>query len=170
MRMARQGVGPMSAHRTLTHMAHFERWAGQRLDPGPEAIDRELLEDYLAHVRRLPHSDFEREARLVSLDTMLSLARALEIESFAPSACYLRGELAQRTTKRLPRFYDEHVAAQFDDLGQPGAVDRPARPDRVLGDAPRRAADQLGVLAQARLPGRRPGWAAMADVSGSQGR
>ena len=81
VRMARQGVGLLSAHRTLTHMAHFERWAGQRLDRGPEAIDRELLEDYLAHVRRLPHSDFEREARLVSLDTMLSLARALDIES-----------------------------------------------------------------------------------------
>ncbi len=46
---------------------------------------------------------------------MLSLARALGIESFAPSACYLRGEVAQRSTRRLPRFYDEHVAAQFDD-------------------------------------------------------
>jgi integrase len=115
VRMARQGVGPTSAHRTLTHMAHFERWAGERLDLGPEAIDRALLEDYLAHVRRLPYSDTERECRLVSLDTMLSLARALGIESFATSACYLRGELVQRTTKRLPRFYDEHVAAQFDD-------------------------------------------------------
>ena len=115
VRMARQGVGPTSAHRMLVHTAHFERWAGERLDRGPEAIDRRLLEDYLAHVRSLPYSDYEREHRLVSLDTMLSLARALEIESFSPSACYLRGELAQRTTKRLPRFYDEHVAAQFDD-------------------------------------------------------
>ena len=43
VRMARQGVGPTSAHRTLTHMAHFERWAGERLDRGPEAIDRALL-------------------------------------------------------------------------------------------------------------------------------
>lgn len=115
VRMSRQGVGPTSAHRTLTHMAHFERWAGERLDAGPEAIDRQLLEGYLAHVRRLPYSDPEREARLVSLDTMLSLARALQIESFAPSACYLRGELIQRTTRRLPRFYDEQVTAQFDD-------------------------------------------------------
>jgi hypothetical protein len=115
VRMARQGVGPTSAHRTLVHVAHFERWAGERLGGGPEAIDRELLEDYLAHVRRLPYSAAEREHRLVSLDTMLSLARALGIESFSPSACYLRGELAQRTTKRLPRFYDEHVCAQFDD-------------------------------------------------------
>lgn len=115
VRMARQGVGPTSAHRTLIHTAHFERWAGERLDRGPEAIDRRLLEDYLAHVRGLPYSDAEREHRLVSLDAMLSLARALEIESFSPSACYLRGELAQRKTKRLPRFYDEHVAAQFDD-------------------------------------------------------
>jgi integrase len=79
------------------------------------AIDRRLLEDYLAHVRGLPYSDAEREHRLASLDTTLSLARALEIESFSPSACYLRGELAQRSTKRLPRFYDEYVAAQFDD-------------------------------------------------------
>jgi hypothetical protein len=55
-------------------MAHFERWAGERLDRGPGAIDRALLEDYLAHVRRLPYSDVERESRLVSLDTMLSLA------------------------------------------------------------------------------------------------
>lgn len=127
VRMARQGVGPISAHRTLVHTMHFERWAGERLDPGPEAIDRRLLEDYLVHVRSLPYSDTEREARLVSLDTMLSLARALEIESFAPSACYLRGELVQRRTKRLPRFYDEHVSAQFDDpanlarLTDPGA-------------------------------------------------
>ena len=128
VRMARQGVGPTSAHRTLTHMAHFERWAGERLDRGPEAIDRALLEDYLAHVRRLPYSENERESRLVSLDTMLSLARALEIESFAPSACYLRGELAQRATKRLPRFYDEHVAAQFDDpVNQGRLIDPPAR-------------------------------------------
>jgi hypothetical protein len=66
VRMARQGVGPMSAHRTLVHTAHFERWAGERLDRGPEAIDRRLLEDYLAHVRRLPYSDAEREHRLVS--------------------------------------------------------------------------------------------------------
>ena len=126
VRMARQGVGPTSAHRTLTHMAHFERWAGERLDRGPEAIDRALLEDYLAHVRRLPYSEDEREIRLVSLDTMLSLARALEIESFAPSACYLRGELAQRKTKRLPRFYDEHVAAQFDDPANQARLADPA--------------------------------------------
>jgi integrase len=115
VRMARQGVGPTSAYRTLVHTSHFERWAGERLDAGPEAVDRKLLEDYLAHVRGLPYSAAEREHRLVSLDAMLSLARALEIESFSPSACYLRGELAQRTGRRLPRFYDEHVAAQFDD-------------------------------------------------------
>ena len=154
VRMARQGVGPTAAHRTLTHTAHFERWAGERLDPGPEAIDRALLEGYLAHVRRLPYSEAEREHRLVSLDTMLSLARALEIESFAPSACYLRGEVVQRKTKRAPRFYDEHVAAQFDDPANQAQVDGPASSDRVSGDAPRRAADQLRVLAQARLPGR----------------
>jgi len=128
VRMSRQGVGPTSAHRTLTHMAHFERWAGERLEAGPGAIDRALLEDYLAHVRRLPYSDCERESRLVSLDTMLSLARALEIESFSASACYLRGELAQRTAKRLPRFYDEHVAAQFDDpANRARLTDPPAR-------------------------------------------
>ena len=126
VRMARQGVGPTSAHRTLVHMAHFERWAGERLDRGPEAIDRRLLEDYLAHVRGLPYSDAEREHRLVSLDTMLSLARALEIESFSPSACYLRGELAQRTDQRLPRFYDEHVAAQFDDPANRARLTDPA--------------------------------------------
>lgn len=127
VRMARQGVGPTSAGRTLVHMAHFERWAGERLDGGPQAIDRGLLEDYLAHVRRLPYSAAEREHRLVSLDTTLSLARALGIESFSASACYLRGELAQRTGRRLPRFYDEHVTGQFDDpvnrarLGDPAA-------------------------------------------------
>jgi integrase len=126
VRMSRQGVGPTSAHRTLVHMAHFERWAGERLDAGPVAIDRQLLEGYLAHVRSLPYSDYEREHRLVSLDTMLSLARALEIESFATSACYLRGELAQRTTKRLPRFYDEHVAAQFDDPANLARLTDPA--------------------------------------------
>ena len=126
VRMARQGVGPTSAHRTLTHTAHFERWAGERLDRGPEAIDRALLEEYLAHVRRLPYSDAEREHRLVSLDTTLSLARALGIESFSPSACYLRGELAQRKGKRLPRFYDEHVAAQFDDPANRARLTDPA--------------------------------------------
>lgn len=115
VRMARQGVGPTSAHRTLVHVGHFERWAGHRLDAGPEAIDRPLLEDYLAHVRGLAYSRAEREHRLVSLDTVLSLSRALGIESFSTSACYLRGELVQRGTRRLPRFYDEHVAAQFDD-------------------------------------------------------
>jgi integrase len=115
VRMARQGVGPTSAHRTLVHMAHFECWAAERLDGGPQAIDRRLLEDYLAHVRRLPYSAAEREHRLVSLDATLSLARALGIESFSASACYLRGELAQRTGRRLPRFYDEHVTGQFDD-------------------------------------------------------
>jgi hypothetical protein len=167
-RMARQGVGPTSAHRTLVHTAHFERWAGERLDRGPEAIDRRLLEDYLAHVRSLPYSDAEREHRLVSLDTTLSLARALEIETFSASACYLRGELAQRTTERLPRFYDEHVAARFDDPANRARLSR--RADRVFGDAPCRAADQLGVLAEARLSGGRPGRATMADVSRSQRR
>ena len=126
VRMARQGVGPTSAYRTLMHVAHFERWAGQRLDRGPEAIDRRLLEDYLTHVRGLPYSAAEREHRLVSLDAMLSLARALEIESFSASACYLRGELAQRTGRRLPRFYDEHVAAQFDDPGNRARLTDPA--------------------------------------------
>jgi integrase len=126
VRMARQGVGPTSAYRTLVHTAHFERWAGGRLDRGPEAIDRRLLEEYLAHVRSLPYSAAEREHRLVSLDAMLSLARALEIESFSPSACYLRGELAQRTGKRLPRFYDEHVAAQFDDPANRARLTDPA--------------------------------------------
>ncbi|MGZ4238252.1 MAG: tyrosine-type recombinase/integrase [Solirubrobacteraceae bacterium] len=126
VRMARQGVGPTSAYRTLMHVAHFERWAGLRLDPGPEAIDRRLLEDYLTHVRGLPYSAAEREHRLVSLDAMLSLARALEIESFTASACYLRGELAQRTGRRLPRFYDEHVAAQFDDPANRARLTDPA--------------------------------------------
>ncbi len=126
VRMARQGVGPTSAYRTLVHTAHFERWAGERLDRGPEAIDRQLLEDYMAHVRGLPYSDYEREHRLVSLDTMLSLARALEIESFSVSACFLRGEIMQRKTKRLPRFYDEHVAAQFDDPASLARLTDPA--------------------------------------------
>ena len=62
----------------------------------------------------------------MSLDTMLSLARALGIESFSPSACYLRGELVQRTTRRLPRFYDEHVAAQFDDPANRARLTDPA--------------------------------------------
>jgi integrase len=126
VRMARQGVGPTHAHRTLVHMTHFERWAGARLDAGPDAIDRRLLEDYLTHVRGLPYTDGEREARLVSLDTVLALSRALEIESFSVSACYLRGELAQRTTKRLPRFYDQHVSAQFDDLANLARLADPA--------------------------------------------
>jgi integrase len=107
-------------------MAHFERWAGERLDRGPQAIDRRLLEDYLAHVRRLPYSAAEREHRLVSLDATLSLARALGIESFSASACYLRGELAQRTGRRLPRFYDEHVTGQFDDPANRARLSDPA--------------------------------------------
>jgi integrase len=126
VRMARQGVGPTSAHRTLVHVAHFESWAGERLDGGPPAIDRSLLEDYLAHVRRLPYSVAEREHRLVSLSTMLTLARALGIETFSPSASYLRGEVAQRTGRRLPRFYDERVTAQFDDPANRARMTDPA--------------------------------------------
>ena len=54
VRMARQGVGPISAHRTLVHMAHFERWAGKRLDRGPTAIDRRLLELRREALCRIP--------------------------------------------------------------------------------------------------------------------
>jgi integrase len=126
VRMARQGVGPISAHRTLVHLTHFERWAGARLDRGPAAIDRRLLEDYLGHVRGLPYSAAEREARLVSLDTVLALSRALEIENFAVSATYLRGELHQRSTKRAPRFYDQHICAQLDDPANRARLTDPA--------------------------------------------
>ena len=171
VRMARQGVGPTSAHRTLMHVAHFERWAGSGLTRGRRRSIGALLGGLPgARAPAAATRTAEREHRLVSLDTMLSLARALEIESFAPSACYLRGELAQRTTKRLPRFYDEHVAAQFDDPANRARLTDPTARIAFLGDAPRRAADQLGVLAQARLPGGRPGRAAVADVSRSQGR
>jgi len=171
VRMARQGVGPNSAHRTLTHMAHFERWAGERLDRGPEAIDRRLLEDYLAHVCRLPYSDNEREHRLVSLDTMLSLARALDIESFAPSACYLRGELAQRTTKRLPRFYDEHVAAQFDDPANQARLTDPSA--RIAFFVMRHAGLRIGSACSLKLeclavdPGGQP-WLIYLDHKGGE--
>ena len=171
VRMARQGVGPNSAHRTLTHMAHFERWAGERLDRGPGAIDRALLEDYLAHVRRLPYSENERESRLVSLDTMLSLARALEIESFAPSACYLRGELVQRKTKRLPRFYDEHVAAQFDDARNRARLTDP--PARIAFLVMRHAGLRIGSACSLKLeclavdPGGQP-WLIYLDHKGGE--
>jgi integrase len=115
IRMARQGVGPMSAHRTLTLLAHFERWAGARLDQGPAAIDRDLLDDYLVHVSGLPLSASEREARLVSLDGVLTISRAFGIESFDPTACYLHGEIHQRKVARKPRYYDQFVTAQLDD-------------------------------------------------------
>jgi hypothetical protein len=115
IRMARQGVGPTSAHRTLTLLAHFERWAGARLDRGPAAIDRQLLDDYLVHVGGLPLSAAEREARLVSLDGVLTVSRAFGIESFDPTACYLRGEVHQRKVARKPRYFDAAVTAQLDD-------------------------------------------------------
>ncbi|MEJ7787953.1 MAG: site-specific integrase, partial [Solirubrobacteraceae bacterium] len=115
IRMARQAVGPMSAHRTLTLLCHFERWAGTRLDRGPGAIDRALLDDYLVHVSSLPVSATEREARLVSLDQVLHISRAFGIESFHPSACYLHGEVHQRKVQAKPRYYDAFVTAQFDD-------------------------------------------------------
>jgi len=115
IRMSRQGVGPMSAHRTLTLLGHFERWAGERLDRGPAAIDRDLLDDYLVHVSGLALSASEREARLVSLDGVLTISRAFGIEAFAPTACYLHGEIHQRKVARRPRYYDQFVTAQLDD-------------------------------------------------------
>lgn len=115
IRMARQGVGPMSAHRTLTQLGHFERWAAARLDQGPSGIDRDMLDDYLVHVSALAFSASEREARLVSLDAVLTISRAFGIESFAPSACYLRGEVHQRDLVIKPRYYDQFVTAQLDD-------------------------------------------------------
>lgn len=114
IRMARQGVGPMSAHRTLTNLAAFERWAGARLDRGPMAIDRALLDDYLVHVSGLAQSAADREARLVSLDAVLTISRAFGIESFDPTACYLRGEIHQRDVLRKPRYYDQFVTGQLD--------------------------------------------------------
>jgi integrase len=114
-RMAHQGVGPVSAYRTVGLVAYFERWAGDRLDRGPTAIDRPLLEDYLAHVRRLPFSGSDREARLAALQSLLELSRALGIEAFHPSAGYLPGEIGQRSQKTKPRYYDAHVTAQLDD-------------------------------------------------------
>lgn len=115
IRIARQGVGPMSAHRTLTVLCHFERWAGARLDRGPAGIDRALLDDYLVHVSGLQLSASEREARLVLLDGVLTIARAFGIESFDPSACYLHGEIHQRKVAAVPRYYDAFVTAQLDD-------------------------------------------------------
>jgi integrase len=114
IRMARQGVGPMSAHRTLTNLGSFERWAGARLDAGPAAIDRALLDDYLVYVSGLAQSAADREARLVSLDTVLTISRAFAIESFDPTACYLRGEIHQRDVARKPRYYDHFVTGQLD--------------------------------------------------------
>ena len=53
VRMARQGVGPTSAYRTLMHVAHFERWAGQRLDRGAGG-DRPATAGGLPHARARP--------------------------------------------------------------------------------------------------------------------
>jgi integrase/DNA-binding response OmpR family regulator len=92
------------------------RAVGRRATRRRTGLDRPAAAGGLPGARARP-AVFARRARasagVAGRDAVAG--QGAGIESFATSACYLRGELIQRGTRRLPRFYDEHVAAQFDD-------------------------------------------------------
>jgi integrase len=80
----------------------------------PEALTRELLEDYRAHVRTLDFSQKYKHFLVGAMKVLLDEVRANGWEPrLAPTAAYYRREVPV-TTKELPRAIDEHVMCQIE--------------------------------------------------------
>jgi len=113
-RLSVEAVAPNVAWQMVRHVAQFERWAEDRV-AGPESLTRELLLDYLAHVRASDLSAKTKAAQLIALRTFLNRAR-IAGAPIASSATYLPGEIEpQREAGIRARFLDAREVAQVDD-------------------------------------------------------
>jgi integrase len=91
----------------------FARASDFELD-APEAVTRELLERYRAHVGALRYSRSYAAQLLAALKGLLDGARVHGWEpGLQASATYWRGELPRRA-EALPRFIDQHVMGQIE--------------------------------------------------------
>ena len=98
---------------SLRRFTSFAAGRGQ-LPAGPEAITRELLEHYRAHVHTLPVSGARRMGLLIDLKVFLDDVRLHEWAPGLPAnATYYRGE-TPKPRGALPRFIDEFVMGQID--------------------------------------------------------
>ena len=80
----------------------------------PEALTRELLEDYRAHVRTLRYSSKYKHALVGALKVLLDEVRANGWEPRLPAtAAYYKGEVPA-IRKNLPRAVDEFVMRQIE--------------------------------------------------------
>ena len=113
-RLSVEAVSPGVAWTMVRHVVEFERWAGGRLG-GPESLTRELLLDYLAHVRARDLGTKTKTGKLTDLRTFLDRAR-IAGAPIASSATYLPGEIEpQREAGLRVRFLDAREVAQLDD-------------------------------------------------------
>jgi hypothetical protein len=113
-RLSVEAVSPGVAWTMVRHVVEFERWAGGRLG-GPESLTRELLLDYLAHVRARDLGTKTKTGKLTDLRTFLDHAR-IAGAPIASSATYLPGEIEpQREAGLRVRFLDVREVAQLDD-------------------------------------------------------
>jgi integrase len=87
---------------------------GGRPPGGPQALTRDLLERYRAHITASGYARSYRAQLLSSLKGLLDDARMHGWEPALPAtATYYRGEMPPRP-QALPRFIDEHVMGQIE--------------------------------------------------------
>jgi hypothetical protein len=107
---------PASIAVSTSSLRRFTGFLAERgeLPAGPEAITRELLERYRAHVHTLPVSGARRMGLLIDLKVFLDDIRLHEWAPGLPAnATFYRGE-TPKPRGALPRFIDEFVMGQID--------------------------------------------------------
>jgi integrase len=117
----------------MSALRRFVRWANAAgvLPAAPGALTREMLEQFLADLRRAPGiGEAQRRSVVIDLKVFLDDVRMLHWEPGLPvTAVYHRGELP-KAPAAMPRYIDEFVMSQIE-TGQ--ALDRlPDQTTRTL--------------------------------------
>jgi len=108
---------PAGVQRTTGALRRLCRWAdsADALPATPAMLTRELLEDFLADLRRAPGiGEAQRRSVIIDLKVFLDDVRMLHWEPALPvTAVYHRGELP-RVPAAMPRYIDEFVMGQIE--------------------------------------------------------
>jgi hypothetical protein len=108
---------PAGVERTTSALRRFVRWvnAAGVLPAAPGALTRELLEQFLADLRRAPGiGEAQRRSVIIDLKVFLDDIRMHHWEPALPvTAVYHRGELP-RAPAAMPRYIEEFVMGQLE--------------------------------------------------------
>jgi site-specific recombinase XerD len=96
----------------ITRLSHFLH--GSTAVPSLSAVDRQVLERFLAHLSTDPRSQHSRSRDIGSLNAFLDAIRRHGWDQTLPTSATFYPDDYPRPDKRLPRGLAEHIMAQVE--------------------------------------------------------